>query len=667
MGMDYSLVQRIIDGLGKILDTKPGSPDEGTYVTEQQLADWIKGQTVVPAYYYNGVMYSDALHTTPITGQAGALYIDQDNNVLYRWDGAAWDAMSDNQLRQDILDGTVVAKKAECDEDGNNIKATYATKVEAANLQSQVDAIDHRVQNLEQAKGSYVVQNYKDGSITPSGKGAWSIVEGLRGVSRVDNNGVQNGTFDSTDNWNISSSGATWSVSGNVATISYDTAYRGISQPISFLKGHKYLVRVDLKKVDADAGVQVVISDNSNFTLSVSTDNVGTNWTSCEAIVSTDTNVGSSVAIFIRNGSSGYASAKSVQARNVVLTDLNIYFGTSDLSFLGATDSAKLATIQKDYPHLLLPSEYGTRIVDSSYSGVRAWARNIWDEEWDNGTIDSSGNNASGSTVRSKNYIPVVPSETYYFLTPIEKVIAIAEYDADKNFIKFVYANGDSKTVENNCFYIRFYVLGTGYTSYANDICINQSDSQNGTYTPYHAPDTLSLSFTGKSAGSVAEMYYPETGEQTKPTGTRTYSANEVGEDTSAYTNVKYFYVNKPSNSRGINTSEGYGFTTKYLVYPYYSGAGASGWDDAKCIGNCFTGFIYSRLYFGFAPNTTLEQAKAQIDGLVFQYELKEADPSTFVTPIIDNTLLTEAGGRMSTVQTGTVVDGSFDMGFINL
>jgi hypothetical protein len=187
------------------------------------------------------------------------------------------------------------------------------------------------------------------------------------------------------------------------------------------------------------------------------------------------------------------------------------------------------------------------------------------------------------------------------------------------------------------------------------------------TYHRYREPSTLSLTFQGKSAGAVAEMYYPETGEQTKPIGTKTYSANEVGEDTSAYTNVKYFYVNKPSNSKGNNTSQGYGFTTKYLVYSYYSGAGASGWDDAKCIGNCFSGFIYSRLYFGFAPNTTLEQAKAQIDGLLFQYELATPDPSTFVTPIIDNTLLTESGGRMATVQTGTVVDGSFDLGFINL
>ena len=39
----------------------------------------------------------------------------------------------------------------------------------------------------------------------------------------------------------------------------------------------------------------------------------------------------------------------------------------------------------------------------------------------------------------------------------------------------------------------------------------------------------------------------------------------------------------------------------------------------------------------------------------------------TLSDPILDNTLLTEAGGRLSTVQTGTVVDGSFDMGFINL
>jgi hypothetical protein len=47
-------------------------------------------------------------------------------------------------------------------------------------------------------------------------------------------------------------------------------------------------------------------------------------------------------------------------------------------------------------------------------------------------------------------------------------------------------------------------------------------------------------------------------------------------------------------------------------------------------------------------------------------YALAE-ESVTLSDPLIDNTLLTEAYGRMSTVQTGTIVDGSFDLGFINL
>ena len=166
MGMDYSLIPRIIDGLGKILDTKPGSPDEGTYGTEHQLADWIKGQTFVTGYYYNGAFYSDLAHTTLITPQANVLYADLGAYGLYAWDGAAYQPFTPDL-------------------------SPYATKAEMqaadANLQSQVNAIDHRVQNLEQPKGGYVVSNYKDGAITPSGKGNWAVVEGLRGVSRVDN------------------------------------------------------------------------------------------------------------------------------------------------------------------------------------------------------------------------------------------------------------------------------------------------------------------------------------------------------------------------------------------------------------------------------------------------------------------------------------------------
>lgn len=98
MAMDYALVQRIIDGTGRILDTKPSNPDEGTWVTEAQLRDWIRNCTVVKGYYYASKFYSDISHTAQIVPDTSSLYIDlHTGQGLYRWDGAAYVSLT-NQI-----------------------------------------------------------------------------------------------------------------------------------------------------------------------------------------------------------------------------------------------------------------------------------------------------------------------------------------------------------------------------------------------------------------------------------------------------------------------------------------------------------------------------------------------------------------------------------------
>ena len=253
--MDYSLIQRIIDGTGMIFDTTPGSPDKGSYVTEQQLADWIKGQAVVPAYYYNGVMYSDAGHTSPITGQTGILYIDQDNNVLYRWDGASWEAMSDSQLRQDILDGTVIAKKAECDQYGNVIDTTYETKADASNLNSAIQSNTARIENLEQHTGDVKTVSYPNDPVyttsmpnlvPPSmAKNAKvvSIVGKVRAWNGLINEGSSatiNGVTYTVDNTNHTITAvANSAISSNSNYLFYQDS---LANGFKGIVGHKYLV-----------------------------------------------------------------------------------------------------------------------------------------------------------------------------------------------------------------------------------------------------------------------------------------------------------------------------------------------------------------------------------------------------------------------------------------
>ena len=328
MGMDYSLVQRIIDGLGKILDTKPGSPDEGTYVTEQQLADWIKGQTFVTGYYHNGAFYSDLAHTTLITPQANVLYADLGAYGLYAWDGAAYQPFTPDL-------------------------SPYATKAEmqAADtaLQAQLDRDNARLQNLEQAKGDYVVSNYKDGAITPSGKGAWSIVEGVRGVSRVENNLVAPSNLRTREAYGVTitaNEDGTITVSGTAeASTNLDFTLNNFGTV-----GHSYVV------CGGKSSGNIAINDGTHIV--------------------TDSGAGAYLA-----NATGIAKLQfpisTGATYNVTITpcvtDLNIYFGGTIPS-----NAQTIAQIQQNYPELLVPSAYGTSMVDSVISGVREKGVNLF-------------------------------------------------------------------------------------------------------------------------------------------------------------------------------------------------------------------------------------------------------------------------------------------------
>lgn len=116
---------------------------------------------------------------------------------------------------------------------------------------------------------------------------------------------------------------------------------------------------------------------------------------------------------------------------------------------------------------------------------------NVWDEEWEIGEISTTnGENTSGNDIiRSKNYIPVLPSTIYYFKTGSTAINTYRHfYDANKNYLGYALANTNSVfTTPANARYMRFR-LGTAYGSaYHNDVCINLSDpSKNGQYAPGH-------------------------------------------------------------------------------------------------------------------------------------------------------------------------------------
>lgn len=128
---------------------------------------------------------------------------------------------------------------------------------------------------------------------------------------------------------------------------------------------------------------------------------------------------------------------------------------------------------------------------------------NQWDEEWELGQYDivTGEKQNSNSAIRSKNYIPVLPSATYFIQKNAYAYVLF--YDEGKNFISYV-GKGSSSTfsIPVNCKYITFSAV---ITTYNNDICINISKTtgspKNGDYRAYNG-HTYNISWQSQ-AGTV--------------------------------------------------------------------------------------------------------------------------------------------------------------------
>ena len=143
-------------------------------------------------------------------------------------------------------------------------------------------------------------------------------------------------------------------------------------------------------------------------------------------------------------------------------------------------------------------------VIPFNAQGIKSVGDNAWDEQWENGYINDQGVNGSSSAeIRSKNYIPVLPNEQYYFPYYLGNKygqsgslsMRVLFFDKDKRVVeaKTTYTNwAESKwimTTPSNCHYIRFYTnIGGG--TYNHDITISLYHSGwkaevDNTYKPY--------------------------------------------------------------------------------------------------------------------------------------------------------------------------------------
>ena len=126
---------------------------------------------------------------------------------------------------------------------------------------------------------------------------------------------------------------------------------------------------------------------------------------------------------------------------------------------------------------------HGFSEVNATRCGI-----NLWDEQWELGSLDYSGNPIPSTTsIRSKNYIKVNPS-TKYFITFSTGKVYIACYDKDKKMIGYIPSTSGLEAPSevqtySRCEYIRL-DFGSAYgTTYRDDTSVNSPSTD----TDYHA------------------------------------------------------------------------------------------------------------------------------------------------------------------------------------
>ena len=167
---------------------------------------------------------------------------------------------------------------------------------------------------------------------------------------------------------------------------------------------------------------------------------------------------------------------------------------------------------------------------------------------------------------------------------------------------------------------------------------------------------TLPSPVTLRSAGSVAEVYDLETGEKSNPLKTKDMTT----ENWEYAISRGFFYLNVTD----MASASAQLLSEKYLF------VGAKTDVEMASVADKSMASGPSGAYIKIKDNTfndsTLSQFIAQVGDIT--YELATPNDPTQLTPVIDNTILTEGGGTINTIQTQTpVIDNCLDVGYLAL
>lgn len=125
---------------------------------------------------------------------------------------------------------------------------------------------------------------------------------------------------------------------------------------------------------------------------------------------------------------------------------------------------------------------------------VKVCGKNLWNEQWINGTLNNSGEFTSDpQRIVSKDFIDVSPKTQYYSTAVENSIYYIHAYTKDEKYIGYISTNGQVFTTPDKCYKLKFVCESTYGNTYKNDIAIIKGAS--GNYEPYHE-QTVTLPYT---------------------------------------------------------------------------------------------------------------------------------------------------------------------------
>ena len=299
-------------------------------------------------------------------------------------------------------------------------------------------------------------------------------------------------------------------------------------------------------------------------------------------------------------------------------------------------------------------------IVSAGTESVVEQGRNLWDEVWGIGSINSSSGNDEGGTasIYSKNYIPIIPNSTYIFVFAgsIEfENVKTRFYDHNKKYIGF--NDNDGQTVypnrtfitPSNAFYVRF-TLPPGYgVVYKNDIALIAGSS--GSYAPYHSnvyqiPEAIrNLPGYGWSAGTAKNWVDYENKKyyqcvQSVDLGTLEWFAGESGK-------VNF----QTSQVTGQKLTKNYNILPNIICSKYLAKTQNAMWGKTSVTGITTNAGVDGYVYVNDASYTDAAAFKQAMSGVILYYELANpvvTDISTLIPDDFLRNIEVEAGGSVT-------------------